>query len=144
MLLLPALIPSWRFFDSIAPSPRIEYVVFDQVDNIPDNWIEYRPKPQSLSLSQIAKRLIYNPARNEALFMASCAERLIKDEKEYGAHSTQEIKTRIEDDIGANLTDDQSKFLQFRLAFISRENDRIVKHIVHLSEVMKLKDGASS
>ena len=26
-LLLPALIPSWRFFDVIAPSPRIEYAL---------------------------------------------------------------------------------------------------------------------
>ena len=26
-LLLPALIPSWSFFDVIAPSPRIEYAL---------------------------------------------------------------------------------------------------------------------
>lgn len=24
-LLLPAIVPSWRFFDEIAPSPRVEY-----------------------------------------------------------------------------------------------------------------------
>ena len=28
-LLLPALIPSWRFFDVVAPSPRIEFVLLE-------------------------------------------------------------------------------------------------------------------
>ena len=28
-LLLPALIPSWRFFSTIAPSPRIEFALLD-------------------------------------------------------------------------------------------------------------------
>lgn len=89
--------------------------------------------------------LIYNPTRNEALFMASCAERLIKDEQEYGIHSTHEIKTRIEEDIvdsiAAGITNYQGKYFQFRLLFISRENERIVKHILHQSEVIKLKSG---
>ena len=30
---LPALIPSWRFFDYIAPSPRIEFAVVAAVDD---------------------------------------------------------------------------------------------------------------
>ena len=31
-LLLPVLIPSWRFFSAIAPSPRVEFVTLAKED----------------------------------------------------------------------------------------------------------------
>lgn len=91
----------------------------------------------------MAMRMIYSPARNEALFMASCAERLMKDKKEYAAHSTNEIVIRIEQDIKKGLDKQNGRYIQFRLAFISRENDRIVKHILHQSDVIERKIGAT-
>ena len=89
-------------------------------------------------------RMVYNPARNEALFIASCAERLIKDETEYGTHSTNEIVARIEQDIADGLIMGAGQYLQFRLAFISREDDRIVKHVLYVSDIIELKRGAAS
>ena len=43
-LLLPALIPSWRFFDTIAPSPRIEYALLHD-PHAAAAWREFRPRP---------------------------------------------------------------------------------------------------
>ena len=90
------------------------------------------------------KRMVYNPARNEALFLASCAERLIKDELEYEAHSTNEIVTRIEQDIAEGLIVESGRYLQFRLAFISRDKEQIVKHVLYVSDIIELKRGAAS
>lgn len=119
-------------------------MIFDQKDEIPDQWMEFRPRPQSLSTVQMIKRMVYNPWRNEALFIASCAERLIKDEMGYGTHSTNEIIMRIERDIADGVMIGAGQYLQFRLAFISREDDRIVKHVLHLSDIIELKRGAAS
>lgn len=90
------------------------------------------------------KRMVYNPARNEALFLASCAERLIKDEMEYGNHSTHEIITRIEQDIAEGLIVKNGRYLQFRLAFISRDKEQIVKHVLYASDMIEITHGAAS
>jgi hypothetical protein len=42
-LLLPALIPSWRFFDTIAPSPRIEFTLLKTAQDASGAWREFRP-----------------------------------------------------------------------------------------------------
>lgn len=122
----------------------MEFVIFDQKDQIPDQWTEFRPRPQSLSAVQMITRMVYNPARNEALFIASCAERLIKDETEYGTHSTNEIVARIEQDISKGLIVKNGRYLQFRLAFISRDKEQIVKHVLYVSDIIELKRGAAS
>lgn len=90
------------------------------------------------------KRMVYNPERNEALFLASCAERLIKDEMEYGTHSAHEIITRIEQDIAEGLIVKNGRYLQFRLAFISREKEQIVKHVLYASDMIEITHGAAS
>ena len=51
-LLLPALIPSWNFFDVIAPSPRIEIARLVSVDT-PRVWQEFAP----LDLSQVGRKV---------------------------------------------------------------------------------------
>lgn len=89
-------------------------------------------------------RMFYNPNRNEALFVASCAERLIKNEREYGAHSISEIFARIEEDVSDGLIDNDGRYIQFRLAFITRQNGKIKrndglgKHILFTSRVKEL------
>lgn len=103
-----------------------------------DNWVEFQPRPVKLSIWDMTKRLVYNPARNEALFIASCAERLIKDEQEYAAHSTNEIFARIENDIANELIKQEAQYIQFRLAFIARQGDETEKHILFLSQIKKL------
>jgi hypothetical protein len=69
-LLLPILFPSWRFFNSIGPSPRL-MLQFDA-----EPWQEYCPKPASLPVRERLARLFYNPRGNKLLFVQSCAVRL--------------------------------------------------------------------
>jgi len=82
-LLLPALFPSWRFFAVIAPAPRIEYA-FEG-----GTWQTFRPKPKHSTIGQMLRRLLWNPVRNEDLYLASLAERLIV---EPSLHSEAEIE----------------------------------------------------
>ena len=46
-LLLPALIPSWRFFDTIAPSPRIEFTLLKTAQDAPGDWRVTYANPKS-------------------------------------------------------------------------------------------------
>ena len=89
-LLLPALIPSWNFFDVIAPSPRIEYTLLNSQNESVTDWQEFRPRPEQLSFIQLLFRLLLNPRWNETLFMVSCAERILQNPTEY-QHSENEI-----------------------------------------------------
>lgn len=72
-LILPVLFPSWRFFNSIGPSPRIMLRFND------DQWQEYRPKPATLKFWERLGTLIYNPVGNKTLFVHSCAVRLFDE-----------------------------------------------------------------
>jgi hypothetical protein len=112
-LLLPALIPSWRFFDIIAPSPRIEYAVLPSRDATAE-WREFRPRPQRVSLPAMLGRLFWNSRWNETLFLVSCAERLVDEPT---AHSEDEIFRRI----AADLADAPEPWLAFRLVFVHRD-----------------------
>lgn len=95
-LLLPALIPSWRFFKSIEPSPRIQWR-WDAPGGDHD-WREFRPRPQSVSVLQMIKRLFWNPDWSDYLYVVSCAERIQQDPT---AHSIEEIRRAICQDLFA-------------------------------------------
>lgn len=127
-LLLPALIPSWRFFKTVAPSPRIEYRLISNGATGP--WREDRPRPASLSAGQILKRMFWNPDWNEQLFLVSCSERLIEIPTD---HSLNEINTRV-----ARLLPPGPELLQFRLVFLSREGATIVKLVEYESTPVAL------
>jgi len=132
-LLLPALIPSWRFFDVIAPSPRIEYALLETAQEAPCEWREFRPRPARLPVHSMLKRLFWNPRWNESLFLVSCAERLMANPTE---HSSQEILKRIRAEITRDTGGtDPAPWLQFRLGFLSREGTQIQKHITFVSPV---------
>ena len=120
-LLLPALFPSWRFFDWIAPAPRIEVKINDQ-------WKEFRPRPEYVSLPTMIKRMIWSPYWNDSLFLVSCAERLAENPTE---HSYNQILKRIVSD--TDCVDDT--YIQFRLVFISRVKDQLQKDIQYISKI---------
>jgi hypothetical protein len=101
-LLLPALVPSWRFFDEIAPSPRIEFTLLKTPQDTPARWQEFRPRPQSLPLRSLIKRMFWNARWNEYLFLVSCAERLVSNPTQ---HSEREIAKRIQSDLEQNGAD---------------------------------------
>jgi hypothetical protein len=73
-LILPIFFPSWRFFNSIGPSPRLK-VQFDGGD-----WQEFCPKPATLNPLERLGHLFYNPLGNKTLFIQSCAARLFDEQ----------------------------------------------------------------
>lgn len=125
-LLLPALIPSWRFFDAISPSPRIEFALLQRSDDLAKDWQEFRPRPVHLSIGGMIKRLFWNPQWNETLFLVSCAERLIENPTD---HSYQEILKRIRADIKS------APYLQYRLVFVRRDGVTLQKETLFISSV---------
>jgi hypothetical protein len=125
-LLAPALIPSWRFFDRITASPRIEVARLTAADATPGDWLEFRPRPQSLSPGTLLCRLVWNPRWNETLFLTSCAERLLETPT---GHSVAEISTRI----AATLDAGTAPFFRFRLVLVSRAGDALRQEVAYVS-----------
>lgn len=137
-LMLPALIPSWRFFDEIAPSPRVEFAVLQTPQADPSQWNEFRPRPDHLSGASMLKRLFWNPLWNESLFLVSCSERLIESGNPY---YIQEIFKRIKNDLSKNPA---GPYVKFRLVFVHREGDELQKNILFVSPSMGLVDGEAA
>ncbi|MEP1613171.1 MAG: hypothetical protein ABJL72_14760 [Roseobacter sp.] len=130
MLILPVLIPSWRFFKEIEPSPRVQWALVSDDASTPD-WQEFRPRPQHVTLLQMALRLFWNPGWNETLFIVSCAERITQ----YGSHhSINEIRQRIQRDIDQLPIDLTEKLMRFRLVFVSRGETGLTQEVLFLSE----------
>jgi hypothetical protein len=121
-LLFPALIPSWRFFDWIAPSPRIEV-------KINNHWKEFRPRPDHVSFLTMIKRMVWNPCVNENLFLVSCAEKLADNPADQ--HSYDQILNRIL----ADIDDQKITSVQFRLVFIYHEGNALKKDIRYISKI---------
>jgi uncharacterized protein (UPF0248 family) len=127
-LFLPTVIPSWRFFKTVAPSPRIEYRLIE-AGRVGD-WQEDRPRPGHLGVGQILRRMLWNPEWNEQLYLVSCSERLIDEPSQ---HSVDEINLRV-----ARLLPAGQQELQFRLVFVSREQGQIVKLVEYESSPVSL------
>ncbi|MDP9130442.1 MAG: hypothetical protein M3N35_08660 [Candidatus Binatota bacterium] len=136
--LLPALIPSWRFFDFIAPSPRIEFAVTIQVDDPARRWQEFRPRPVHLPVAAMLRRLMWNPIWNESLFMVSCAEKLLD---EPSSRREGELLTRIAATIARGETGDKvtgSTYLRFRIVVLKREGEQISRRVGFVSSAQRL------
>lgn len=135
-LLLPALVPSWRFFSVIAPSPRVEITTLKTAKDRQCDWQEFRPRPDAVSVGTMLKRMFYNARWNETLFVMSCAERYTKNPSE---HSREEILTRIKAELKQNGGVQSDKpFLQFRLVFVYRNGAQLEKQVTYLSPVYRL------
>ncbi|MAE51733.1 MAG: hypothetical protein CMH27_07970 [Micavibrio sp.] len=134
-LMLPALVPSWRFFDMIAPSPRIEYRLFDTGETPITDWQEYRPRPRYLSIFAMAKRMVWNPNWNEMLYLVSCSERIMAGEQD---HSARQIQYCLRRDVKHQGGYDA---LQFRLVFLHREGEEIRKDVGYISPLYPRGNG---
>lgn len=134
-LLIPALIPSWRFFDIIAPSPRIEISNLEGKDDPAQNWSEFNPQPAYISVFEMFARMFWNPGRNEALFLVSCAERLIANPTE---HSVQEISKRLARQL--QVQGNGSPYFQFRLVFVYRDGEEMRREVAFISSVYALSE----
>lgn len=137
-LLPPALLPSWRFFDVIAPSSRVQFVLLDTEDETRSEWQEFRPRPATLSFTEMLKRMLWNPDWNESLFLVSCAERLLEHPTQ---HSEDEILKRIARELMANDTNGPemtATSVQFRLLLIQRKDSVLHEHVVFHSRIQPL------
>lgn len=128
--LLPALMPSWRFFDAIGPSPRVDYA-WVGADEAPVQWHEFRPRPARLPLRWMAARLLWNPDWNETLYIVRCAERLMEGDVEF---TTRELRWRLR--LAAQrgeLAPATAIALCLRVRVITREDGRLVDEVIHVS-----------
>ncbi|QDL94977.1 hypothetical protein FDP22_24270 (plasmid) [Paroceanicella profunda] len=133
-LLAPALIPSWRFFREVAPSPRIEYALVAQPDQPPPGWAPARPRPGHLPVSRMLLRLFWNPGWNETLYLVTLSERLAVAPT---AQDAEEIGRRILRDLGPG-----EGYLRFRLVFLRREGGGITRSVAYLSAPIARTPGA--
>jgi hypothetical protein len=127
-LLAPALIPSWNFFDVIAPAPRVEYALLASPGDTTGTWRVFRPRPKRISLARMARRLFWNPRWNQSLFVMSCAERLAEDRTP--EHSEAELFKRIAADLAADAADPARPWLCFRLVFVSRQGESLTEEVM--------------
>ena len=137
-LIVPALVPSWNFFDVITPSPRIQFTLFGPDDESQIQWQEYRPRPAHLTLLQMLGRLLWNSKWNETMFIVGCAERLMVNPTQ---HSEDEILNRMINDFtnnssGIDLTN--ATHLQFRLLVVQRHGTELQQNITYYSSIKKL------
>jgi len=137
-LLLPALIPSWNFFDVIAPAPRVEYALLASPGDTGGIWREFRPRPEQVSVATLLKRLVWNPRWNQTLFVMSCAERLAEDRTP--AHSEAELFKRIAADLVTEPQDPARPWLCFRLVFVSRDGEALTEEVMVQPAPRRLKD----
>ena len=77
-LLGPVLVPSWRFFDVVGPSPRVEYAVLQHAAAEPAQWHRLALTLPNVSLTMLLWHLLYNAERNDLLFLVSCCERVLE------------------------------------------------------------------
>lgn len=84
-LFLPVLFPSWRFFETIGASPRIEV-------NLRGTWTPTSALPTKISTFGLIWSLFWNPQRNEALYLTALAERALA---EPGGPAPELLRNRI-------------------------------------------------
>jgi len=135
-LLLPTIAPSWRFFDSVSDSPRVDYAVLAAPDEGAEHWQEFRPRPAVLTPITMVRRLLWNPQWNENLFLVSLAERMVSPATpEADAHSERELLLRVARHLHRHGACDHRAYLQIRLRFVSRAEtgNEVVSHIAYLS-----------
>ncbi|MEM6662499.1 MAG: hypothetical protein AAF666_10015 [Pseudomonadota bacterium] len=130
-LLLPALVPSWRFFQTIEASPRIEFAIHRPGECM--SWQEFQPPPDRLSPLAALWRLFWSPGRNEALYLVSCAERIVIDDRE---HAKQEILNRIRASIVPEKLID---VVQYRITLVQRVGDRLEREVVYTSPIYAVR-----
>jgi hypothetical protein len=138
-LLLPILFPSWRFFSSIGPSPRIDLGFIADTNTEPQEWIPYGVLPQKISFVSQLARLFHNPEWNLQLYLNTCAEHLIEEvslfhEQDIGRHILMTIdKHKIK-------IPDNNTHLRFRIRTLEYENNNniVQEKLVFISNPIAL------
>jgi len=137
-LLLPILFPSWRFFSSIGPSPRVHIAFSNNENDEPVNWREFRSIPKNVSFKEGAFRLFHNPCWNETLYINTCAERLFED---YSEMREQEIMRLILSAIksGEISPDANSTYLRFKISAVVRVEKVVTQPVTFISKAVNFR-----
>jgi len=138
-LILPVLFPSWRFFSSIGPSPRIHIAFLKNENDEAGDWQEFRPKPFKISFAKGLLRLFHNPQWNEMLYINTCAERLFEG---YSEMREQEIMHRIQSAIKAGeiSTNTGARYVTYRISALMREGQVVSQPVTFIANPVLLKD----
>ncbi|RYY75525.1 MAG: hypothetical protein EOO52_09020 [Gammaproteobacteria bacterium] len=134
-IFLPVLFPSWRFFSSIGPSPRIHIAFSNNENDEPTHWREFRPLPRKISFREGIFHLFHNPRWNETLYINSCAERLFEV---YSELREQEIMYRILEAIKSEeiIPNTDSTYVKFRISAVIREAQIITQPVTFVSKAI--------
>lgn len=137
-LLLPILFPSWRFFSSIGPSPRIDVAFVVEKNAEPQMWSPFRPLPEAVGFAVGARRLFHNPSWNEQLYINTCAEHLFEEPSDFYA---QEIGVRLVNSVFNKeiSADSTSRYLVFRIRAITVEAGQVRNDVVFISRPFLLQ-----
>ncbi|WP_062067323.1 hypothetical protein [Cellvibrio sp. OA-2007] len=136
--LLPVIFPSWRFFSSIGPSPRIEVGFVVDKNSEPQEWLPFRPLPKRINFTLGLQRLFHNPQWNERLYINTCAEHLFEG---YSEFREREIGLRL---VAAVVNKEISvvgefQYLVFRIRALESEGGQVRDDVVFVSKPFLLK-----
>lgn len=142
-LFLPVIFPSWRFFSSIGPSPRIEVGFVVDKNSEPQEWLPFRPLPKKINFVLGLQRLFHNPVWNERLYINTCAEHLFED---YSEFREQEIGQRL---VAAALSkelvaDGEFQYLVFRIRALELDAGQVRDDVVFVSKPFSLVDAGGA
>jgi len=138
-ILLPILFPSWRFFSSIGPSPRIEVGFAADKNSEPQEWLPFRPLPKRVNFTLGLQQLFHNPLWNEFLYINTCAEYLFES---YSAFREREIGQRLVAAVINKeiIVDAEFQYLMFRIRALEFETGRVRDDLVFVSRPFALLD----
>lgn len=137
-LILPVLVPSWRFFKSVEPSPRVQWASQPPGDETPPIWQDFRPRPPHVTALQMLGRLVWNAAWNDQLFVVSCAERIALNPTD---HSIKQIKQRLFDDLSLVACDAPDQLIRFQLVFVQRSDAGPISEVLFVSDAFPARRG---
>lgn len=139
-LLLPILFPSWRFFSSIGPSPRIDIAWLGEISAEPVEWLPFRPLPERVGIAAGLQRLFYNPRWNERLYLNTCAEQLLESDSEFHAQQIAERLSRAVSN--GELIAGGAQYLVFRVRALTSQAGQVSDELVFMSEPLLIEKGA--
>ncbi len=134
--LLPALLPSWQFFDVIGPAPRIEYRWLSSSASPVGAWRPFRPRPAHLNAAQLIGRLCWNPAWNETLYVMRCAERVLEGDTGF---PVAELARRMRRELPAAQENPQATLFEMRILAAQRQAHQITYLPVYHSAALTLR-----
>ena len=126
-LFLPILFPSWRFFEEIGPSPRIETRLVHETA-----WKPLDHLPNRLGPLTVLRRLFHAPEWNARLYLVSTA---IRHAVEPTPHTQSTLEALIAARLGTNRP------FVFRIVFHVRDGDRIGVFIEYESGIVNAGQG---